>query len=135
MLTQTTATLVPELHALDREAQHYPLWTQATWTHVLNEDNHVLLCRHDKANHVIAYILLRAPTRHLVIIRRIAVHPDHRRQGLASWLINNLKANFTTVVARIPINNTPAACLLRSCGIKCVAEIGGYYAFRHSIER
>ncbi|MFY7695502.1 MAG: GNAT family N-acetyltransferase [Cyanobium sp.] len=107
------------------------LWTEEQWRVELVEPRRpVMGWRHPRGN------LLALASGWLVVdelhITAVAVHPDHRRQGLARCVLNALLATAHTAGAEmatleVSSANGPARGLYASLGFAEVAVRRGYY--------
>ena len=122
---------IPELLELDRLCSPHP-WTRRHFETALQDDTHsrVLLAR---SRHAIVACCCIETVLDEVHIHNLAVHPDHRRQGLARLLLHVALAlahrhGATAAYLEVRESNRAARALYASLGFRATGRRRGYYA-------
>ena len=113
---------VPEVLAIEDAASEHP-WQESDFRHYLANRNCISVVA-ELGDKVLAYMVYQLHTDHLTLLN-FAVHPDYRRQGVGTRLLDKLKSKLSSH-RRVAIElecreSNIAACLFfRACGF--VAE-------------
>lgn len=83
---------------------------------------------------VVGYVFYALTSRYLNIIN-FSIHPEHRRFGFGSLLLDHLKTKLTSKRREIEVyvkeTNLPAQLFLRKNFVKCYEIIGEIYVFKY----
>jgi len=117
-----------EAAALEKICFSVP-WSRAMLEYELHEESAKWLAAVDGDGHLAGYVGY-----HQVLdegsIMNVAVHPDHRRKGIASKLLHNLFSDLTGVSAvylEVRDSNEPAQRLYEHFGFKPCGKRRNYY--------
>ena len=128
-ITDAQEAVLPQIQRIEQQSFTVP-WTEAMLRLQLSPDSHVFLTAQADGQ-VVGYIGMMYVLDE-GYISNVAVHPDHRRQGIARALIRALEArargmllSFLTLEVRE--SNAPARALYAECGFREVGRRKNYY--------
>ena len=122
-----------DVMAIERSSFAKP-WTRKE-IHVALAQRNCIGCVYDVDREVRGYMLYDLQRGSLTICN-LAVHPDYRRQGIATALIQRLKDKLsqdrrTHITTMVSEHNTDAQLWLRSCGFRCIRVHRGHFGATH----
>lgn len=120
---------LPEVVNIERDSYPSP-WLEADFLHELARRDCIGLVA-ELGDYIIGYAVYEF-RKHRYVLTNVAVHPDYRRRGVATALINRLKAKMsTTQKPKISVDlresNLAAQLLFKSAGFSAIKIIRGYY--------
>lgn len=137
-LDSATAADVPALLALERQAFSHP-WTEANFREVVADPSRVSAlvlrevprARDAKESVVVAYCICQIVADEVHILD-LVVGREHRRQGLARWLLGYAldlagRRGAGRAFLEVRRSNEPGLSLYRSAGFNVLSERRDYY--------
>ncbi|MGM0557797.1 MAG: ribosomal protein S18-alanine N-acetyltransferase [Myxococcota bacterium] len=123
---------VATVEAIEAVAHPTP-WTTAIFEREMELDwSHIWVVDSPEADRVVAFLVFWT-IHDEVHILNVAVHPDSRRRGIASQLIDRLESrarelDFAFITLEVRENNAPAIRLYESMGFQATGRREEYYA-------
>lgn len=120
---------MPYVVAIEQASFEYP-WTEDEFLTCMRQSNTIGVSVL-QGDCVVGYAVYELCQRR-IYLTNLAVHPRHRRQGVATSLLSKLKAKLhperrTSIRCKVREGNLPAQLLLRSCGFLCVDTLRSAY--------
>jgi ribosomal-protein-alanine N-acetyltransferase len=120
---------MPQVMAIEQASFEYP-WTEDELLTCMRQSNTIGMSAR-QGDKVLGYVIYEL-CHHRIYLLNLAVHPQYRRQAVASTLISKLKAKLhpdrrTSIRCKVRESNLPAQLFLRSCGFLCVDTLRSAY--------
>ena len=126
---------MPEILDIDESSFERP-WPEDEFLQILSPRNCIAMVAENPEGRIVGYMVYRLH-RHHVVLLKMAVAPDHRREGIGTVLIDALRAKLSGVRNRlyvdVPETSLDFQLLLRSCGIPCVNLVRGRNGCRDTL--
>ena len=117
-----------QLPSVDRE------WTAREFAEMRQDRTVNEIVASDESDNVLGFIVYRRPETHTgIIVLRMKVVAESRRQGIGNMLVDNLKSRIgrrNRIIVDVSETNLGAQLFLKSCGFKCVARLEGSEDYR-----
>ncbi len=130
-ITDTRPEHISDIELIEQECFSIP-WTREQLAAQMNDSTHIFLAAEDSPGHAVAYVGLMYVLDE-GYISNIAVSSDHRREGIADKLLDELKTraeakklSFLTLEVRL--SNLPAQNLYKKHGYVEVGRRKNYYS-------
>lgn len=129
IITTMTATHVPQIAALEQRCFSAPWSERSIASELDNELAHWLVCL--EGDRVLAYVGTQTVMEETDMMN-IAVHPDHRRQGIAAALLQRLLEDLAcmgshSLTLEVRVSNEPARSFYGRYGFAEVGRRKNYY--------
>lgn len=120
---------LPQVIEIEKASYEFP-WTQGTFSDCLRVGYSAWIVT-DTVGEVLAYTLMSMAVGEAHILN-LCVAPEHRRRGLAQFLLRHLlmvarSASVTLILLEVRKSNTGARRLYEGFGFKVLGERKGYY--------
>lgn len=120
---------LPQVLSIEQQSWEFP-WTEEEFLDVLNPRHETVSMVAEKGFTIVGYMLYQLERDHFHLLN-LAVHPDHRRQGIGAALMARMAKRIgpvrTKIVADIRETNLPAQQFLRAIGMTATEVLRNFY--------
>jgi ribosomal protein S18 acetylase RimI-like enzyme len=122
------------LHLLDQLCLPDQSWSSEAWQSLtIYGENYLVWTIYEQDELVASMLCLKLPLEDMLHLLKIMVHPNQRKRGHASNLINHLKAkalelNYKSIFLEVECDNIQAIKLYQAQGFSVLRRVAKFYS-------